>query len=246
MSDSLDSLREAVAEMVAPGMDPPLMDAAFAIAQLLQRGETWPDARDRLSELSMLAIRRCGAVSSDDARAQAVLDLLRLEGFRGNASDDEDVENSFIDRVLERGQGLPITLGVLAMHLSRSAGFEMAGISFPGHFLVGVELRHDSPAVFDPCHEGKRLSLSDLADLYRKSTGKAMTSTAPLLRQCLQPAPPRAILSRLLRNLQRHYARRGAHDRVIEVVDLLSLLHPEVEGLRTLQGKLHHRLLELN
>lgn len=246
MVQSLQSLRDCVAEMIAPGIEPPLLEATFALSQLLQRGEVWPQARARLCELEALAVSRCASTSSDGARAEAILELMRDEGFEGNTSDYENVENSFMDRVLERRRGLPITLCVLAMHLADAAGFELAGISFPGHFLVGVELHGERPGVFDPFNTGRALSLTDLAELYRTATGKAMTSTAPLLRERLQPAPPRAILSRMLRNLQRHYARRGAHDRVVEVVGLLSLLHPEVEGLRALQGRLHDRLRELN
>jgi regulator of sirC expression with transglutaminase-like and TPR domain len=246
MVDSLKTLHERVAQMVSSETEPPLFETAFALGALLQRGDVWPAARTRLAELEGLVRVACGGESGDVARAEALLDLLRREGFRGNEDDYEDVQNSFMDRVLERRRGLPITLGVLAMHLARATELELIGIAFPGHFLVGVELSSEAPRVFDPFHEAKRLSLSELADLYRKATGKPMTSTAPLLRQCLQPAPPRAILSRMLRNLQRHYARRGAHDRVVEVVGLLSLLHPEIEGLRTLEGKLSHRLLELN
>jgi regulator of sirC expression with transglutaminase-like and TPR domain len=246
MVDTQQSLRDALADMMAPGTDPPLFDAAFALAELLQRGDVWPLARTRLLELESAARSRCACSSGDVERAEAIIELLRDEGFTGNTDEYEQVENSFIDRVLERRCGLPITLCVLAMQLARAVGFELVGISFPGHFLVGVDLQGATPGVFDPFHEGRRLSLPDLALLYRNATGKAMTSTAPLLRQCLQAAPSRAILSRMLRNLQRHYAQRGAHDRVVEVVGLLALLHPEVEGLRALQGKLHHRLLELN
>lgn len=246
MVDTLETLREALTEMVAPGVEPPLFEAAFTLGQLLQRGDVWPDAPARLLELEALAIARCEPRPTDDARAEAVIELLRDEGFTGNTEQYEDVANSFMDRVLEHRRGLPITLCVLAIHLARTAGVEMVGIPFPAHFLVGVDLQGPSPAVFDPFREGQRLTLSELAGLYRTATGKAMTSTAPLLRQLLQPAPPRAILSRMLRNLQRHYAQKGAHDRVVEVVGLLALLHPEVEGLRALQGKLSHRLLELN
>jgi regulator of sirC expression with transglutaminase-like and TPR domain len=246
MIDSLQSLRDAIAQMVAPNMEPPLFEAAFALGQLLQQGDVWPMARARLAELEALAIAACEAMSNDEPKVEAVLALLRDEGFHGNTTDYEDVENSFMDRVLEHRHGLPITLGVLAMHLAHTVGCKLEGIPFPGHFLVGVDLQGEKPRVFDPFHDGRSLSLSDLAELYRTATGNAMTSAAPLLRQSLQPAPTRAILSRMLRNLQRHYAQRGAHDRVVEVVGLLSLLHPEVEGLRTLQGKLHHRLLELN
>ena len=246
MIDSLESLRDSLTTMLAPGVEPPLFDTAFMLGELLQGGDVWPLARTRLLELEALALSRCASCATDEARAEAIIELLRDEGFRGNSDDYEQVDNSFMDRVLERGCGLPITLCVLAMHLANGAGCPLLGISFPGHFLVGVDLQSPSPIVFDPFREGQRLSLEELATRYRDATGKAMTSSAPLLRQCLQAAPNRAILSRMLRNLQRHYAQRGAQDRVVEVVGLLALLHPEIEGLRALQGKLHHRLLELN
>jgi regulator of sirC expression with transglutaminase-like and TPR domain len=168
------------------------------------------------------------------------------QGFAGNVDDYDRVENSFVDRVLQDRLGIPISLGVLAIHLGQAVGVPIEGVGFPGHFIVGVGLHTRTPSVFDPFNGGVRLSFEDLAALYRATTGKRMTSHAPLLRRALEPTRPRAILSRMLRNLQRLYTSRGAHDRVAEVVGLLSVLHPEIDKLRTLHGELHRRLATLN
>jgi regulator of sirC expression with transglutaminase-like and TPR domain len=230
------------------GDEPPLMASALALSRLLQRGETWEGFQERLAALEIAARRRCGAVSVDDwseAAAELLL-LMHEQGFGGNVDDYDRIENSFVDRVLQDRLGIPITLGVLAIHLGEAVGVPIEGIGFPGHFMVGVGLQTRTPSVFDPFNGGVMLSFEDLAALYRATTGKRMTSHAPLLRRALEPVRARAILSRMLRNLQRQYAARGAHDRVAEVVGLLAVLHPELDKLRTLQGELHRRLENLN
>ncbi len=240
--------REFLDLVLEGGDEPPLMSSMLALARLLQRGETWRGVEATLRTLEEAVVERCAAPSErghEDAAAE-LMSLLADHGFTGNTEQYEDVANSLMDRVLERRRGLPITLSILALHLADNAGIELAGVAFPGHFVVGTGLSSRSPVIFDPFNGGRRLDFSDLAALYRAATGKPMTSQAPLLRECLQPASPRAILSRVLRNLQSHYTLRGSHDRAAEVVGLLSVLHPELVQLRDLHGRLHRRLEELN
>lgn len=227
---------------------PPLWPAAMALSALLQRGDVWERTEEALVYLDALAGDRLAARpnATEAARAQIIVELLAEQGFTGNTERYEDPANSFVDRVLERRSGLPITLGVIALRIAEQAGVPLVGVAFPGHFMVATDVDAAEPAVFDPFNGGRRLSFADLAALYRAATGKAITSQAPLLRQSLQPANSRSILTRILRNLQHHYALRGAHDRSAEVVDLLAALHPDQAQLRDLQGKLHRRVEELN
>lgn len=239
---------EFVAIATSGGEDPPLLPSAIALAKLLQRGELWQGWEARLHALEDAARARCHAATPDqwNDAATALLALVHEEGFRGNVDDYDRVENSFLDRVLQGGLGIPITLSTLAIHLGEVAGVPIQGIGFPGHFLVGIGLHTRTPSVFDPFNDGVKLGFEDLAALYRATTGKRMTSHAPLLRRALEPASSRAILSRMLRNLQRLYGNRGSHDRVAEVVGLLAVLHPELDKLRALEGQLHRRLATLN
>jgi regulator of sirC expression with transglutaminase-like and TPR domain len=247
-SDPTAILCDAFGELFGLGATPRLMDAAMGLSRLLQRGRIWAEAPARLRELELAAVARARALrhEDEDIQAEAVIRLLCDEGFCGDVDDYENPANSFIDRVLERRRGVPLSLCVLAIHLAESAGIDLEGVAFPGHFIVGIGLQSATPSIFDPFNEGRRLSFGELAELYRSATGRAMTSSAPLLRDCLRAAPTRAIVSRMLRNLQRHYAQRGAQDRVVEVLGLLAVLHPDADGLRKLQGRLRSRLAELN
>lgn len=235
-------------QRVEKDSDPPLLETVLALSRYLQGGDTWEGAEEFLDDLEHETLTRCAElpVADTHGRAAAIMTVLRDHGFEGNDEDYEDVHNSFIDRVLETRRGLPITLGVLTLHLAEVTNVDMAGIGFPGHFLVGAGLDTRTPSIFDPFNEGRQLGFPDLAALYRAATGRQMTSSAPLLREALRPLEGRDVISRMLRNLQHHYTLRGSHDRVADVVELLVTLHPEMDKLREVRRRLHRRLETLN
>ena len=243
-----ETWRDDFVRRIETDPDPPLMESVSALSRYLQGGDVWDGAEDFLQELEGDVMLRCAELPADDGseRAGAIMDVLADHGFEGNDQDYEDVSNSFIDRVLETRRGLPITLGVLSIHLARVVNVDMCGIGFPGHFLVGSGLQTQTPTIFDPFNGGRRLGFSDLAALYRAATGRQMTSSAPMLRDALRPVQGREIISRMLRNLQRHYTLRGSHDRVADVVELLVTLHPEMDKLREVRRQIHRRLETLN
>lgn len=226
-----------------------LMRALEALSAHLQRGHTWSGFSRRLDELETKAeLHTRDALQRGDSEAGALnlMALLRDEGFGGAGEVYERVDNSFIDRVLETGNGLPITLSALAIHLAQTCGLELHGIAFPGHFLVGIHLDGLAPMVFDPFDEGNAVPFGRLAELYSRTTGRHITATAPLLRDALVPAPTRSILVRVCNNLHHHYLRRGSHDRAAEVVEQLSTLHPRGAELRKLASQLGRRARTLN
>lgn len=226
-----------------------LMRALEALADYLQRGHTWSAHGERLATLeASAALRTHDAVQRGDfeSAALALMALLRDEGFGGAGPAYERVENSFIDRVLETGHGLPITLSALAIHLAETHDIPLYGIGFPGHFIVGVGLDGRAPMVFDPFGGGDTLSFGTLAELYARATGRHLTPSAPMLRDALQPAATRSILVRVCNNLHHHYLRRGSHDRAADVMDLLAVLHPRGVALRQLATKLDRRVRTLN
>jgi len=172
--------------------------------------------------------------------------LLRDEGFGGAGEEYERVDNSFVDRVLETGHGLPIVLSALAIHLSQTCGIDLHGIAFPGHFLVGVNLDGRAPMVFDPFGGGETVPFGKLAEFYTRATGRHITAAAPLLRDALVPTSTRSILVRVCNNLHHHYLRRGSQDRAAEVIEQLSCLHPRGIELRRLASQLERRARTLN
>lgn len=226
-----------------------LMRALEALCDDLQRGHVWPGYADRLAELESKAVlhtREAMQGGSHDDAALSLMQLLRDEGFGGPGESYERIDNSFVDRILETGNGLPITLSALAIHLAGACGIDLQGIGFPGHFLVGTGLQGPTPMVFDPFSGGDTVPLRRLAELYARATGRNITATAPLLRDALVPASTRSILVRVCNNLHHHYLRRGSQDRAAEVVEQLSSLHPRGAELRRLASQIGRRAELLN
>ena len=126
-------------------------------------------------------------------------------GFTGDAEDYHAVENSLLDRVLERRRGMPITLAVVGMEVARRAGVPVAGIGMPGHFL----LRHtEEPAWFvDAFAGGELLDEAGCEALFRKIADPGV----PFRPDYLRPATNRQIVARILANLRYTYA--AADDR---------------------------------
>ena len=112
----------------------------------------------RLDELAE-SVGEAAGTAEDAYRRLACLDyvLFKQQGFKGNAEDYYDPENSFLNRVVDRKTGIPITLSVLYMEVARRVGLEVRGVGFPGHFLVKTVC--DGEEVFvDPFHGGSILS----------------------------------------------------------------------------------------
>jgi regulator of sirC expression with transglutaminase-like and TPR domain len=179
-------LTDRFAELLArPEPEIGLDEAALLIAA---HAHTGLDIDARLRELDGMAARAAGLSS-----AELATQLFVTEGFSGNATDYGDPRNSFLDDVLDRHLGIPITLSVVMLEVGRRCGLQLHGVGMPGHFLVGG----GAGEWFDPFHEGTRLDLAGCAALFARShTG------APFRPQFLMPVGPRAIVERMLGNLQ--------------------------------------------
>jgi regulator of sirC expression with transglutaminase-like and TPR domain len=206
-------------------------------AALLIAAEEYPDldVADQLRRLDALAAdlrRRAGSDPGAEVLVAALTDLLfGEEGFRGNETHYYDPRNSYLNEVLDRRLGIPITLSLLAMEVARRAGYdEVRGVGLPGHFLARA-----GSLLFDPFHGGAVLSLSELEQRLARVAGRPV----PLRPELLEPAGKRAILARLLRNLRAIHLRQGDYLRCLAVLDLLRLVEPgSGEHLRE-RGLLH-------
>ncbi|MCC6556533.1 MAG: transglutaminase family protein [Polyangiaceae bacterium] len=155
--------------------------------------------------------------------------LYGRQGFRGNAADYYDPRNSYLNEVLERRVGIPITLAVVLLEICRRAGIEAQGVSFPGHFLVRTPGRGGLLLV-DP-FEGRLLGREDLRALHARATGVARDPDARMLAA----APKRLILVRMLNNLRAIYGRRPDPERLRRVLELIQVLSPTDELRRELE-----------
>ena len=218
--DAESAARRRFAELVA-GDEVPLADAALAIAE-----EEYPrlDVRRYLGELDALAravearLERRDAPSMLRAMRAALFDEAR---FRGNAEDYYDPRNSFLNEVLERRVGIPITLSVVYLEVAARVGFAVQGVGVPGHFLV-KHVAGDRAVFVDPFNGGELLSADDVAARHRARAGGR-----DLDPRLLDGVSSRQIVARMLHNLKRIYAEKGDDARTLWVVDRLLLLAPD-------------------
>jgi regulator of sirC expression with transglutaminase-like and TPR domain len=116
--------------------------------------------------------------------------------FRGETTNYEDPENSFLDAVLTRERGIPISLSIVVIEVARRLGIPVHGIGMPGHFLVQEA---DADGVWlDAYHGGALLQYGDCARI----VDRIYRGARRLVPSDLAPTPPRAILARMLANLE--------------------------------------------
>jgi regulator of sirC expression with transglutaminase-like and TPR domain len=221
-----------------------LPDDAFDLAQaaLLLAAEEYPglDVAGYLGRLDAFAATLRARL--EDLRAPAVVSALNHllfgeQGFRGNADDYYDPRNSFLNEVLERRLGIPITLSVLYMEVGRRAGLDIEGVGLPGHFIVRVSDGQGALLV-DPFHEGRVLSETDC----QKRLDRIYAGKVSLEPELLAPITRKAILARMLRNLKTIYVKAEDYPRALKIVELLQLLCPELpEEIRD-RGLIHAAL----
>jgi regulator of sirC expression with transglutaminase-like and TPR domain len=176
----------------------------------------------RVETIGAEAKRRVSALSNPFARLDAVRILLFEElGFKGNVDDFDDPRNSYIDDVLERKLGIPLTLSILVIEVARCAGIEAEGVGLPGHFIVRVE-EDGRRLLIDPFHGGHIITVEDCKDLVVRTTGRASL----FRKDSLDTATPRAMLTRLLLNLKRIQLAQGDYIRALAVVERLLVIAP--------------------
>jgi regulator of sirC expression with transglutaminase-like and TPR domain len=183
----------------------------------------------RLDSLGQEARARLAPEAGTPAAAERLCRFLVDEaGFHGNADDYYDPRNSFLNDVLDRRTGIPITLSVVFMEVGRRAGLRMEGVGLPGHFLVRAGYSVAGQLV-DPFHGTALLGAADCQQrLDRIFGGRVQVDEA-----MLQATPTKEILARMLRNLKAIYSRRQDELRALRTVDLLVAVQPEAaEELR--------------
>lgn len=213
-----------------PDAEIDLAEAALLIAEAEYPGLDVARYVGMLDELGRSAARIV-AQPSDRPGVERVIRFLYDEArFRGNTDDYYDPRNSYLNDVLERRTGIPITLALVITEVCRRAGVEAQGVSFPGHFLV----RSPAPNglyVADP-FEGKLMTQADLRALLARATGTPRDPDARML----EPATPRQTLVRMLNNLRGIHSNRNDADKERDVLERLYILSPTDEVKRDLDA----------
>jgi regulator of sirC expression with transglutaminase-like and TPR domain len=218
-----------------------LGEACLLIAQ-----DRYPDldVAACVAQLDAIAATVRGRIAADAAAEQRVAALNRHVfaelGFAGNVAAYYDPRNSYLNDVLERRVGIPITLSIVYLELARRVGLPAQGIAFPGHFMVKVRLKRGA-LVLDPFGGGATQSEAELRDRLGQVL-PAGRSARTELELYLEPATPREIVARVLRNLKSIYLQSGALEAALAVMNRMLLVVPEsAEELRD-RGLVYARL----
>jgi len=202
----------------------PLFEAALAIAQDAYPDLPMAELLARVDGFALTLGRRLDAFRQPAARVDALREYFADQlGFRGNANDYYDPDNSYLNRVIERRLGIPISLSVLYIELAEQVGLPASGIGFPGHFLVRHDLA-DGAIVVDVFAGARALSQEELEYRLLPYAAGDRAHAGRLLAARLDAATPRAILARMLRNLQAIHAERGDTARLRAVERRLAVL----------------------
>jgi len=218
--------RERFVDLVSrPDVEVDLAEAALWISAEERPGVEVGRWLARLDELGAEARRRIAAVhegpGAELERLERLCELLFVElGFGGDREDYHDPAASFLDRVLARRRGIPITLAVVLLEVGRRAGVPLVGVGFPCHFLVR-SARHPQ-VLLDP-FEGTLLTAEDCRRLLARVCGGRI----PFHPRLLAPVGPRAILHRMLNNLRAVHLARGDEERALAALDRMLLLAPD-------------------
>jgi regulator of sirC expression with transglutaminase-like and TPR domain len=202
-----------------------LARAALAIARWEYPGL---DVDAYLERLDALARGVDGERRSADpvGRLHRLREYLFVEqGFAGNREDYYDPRNSFLNDVLDRRQGIPITLSLVLVEVGKRLGLAVEGIGLPGHFIAGARFG-DSQILLDPFNAGALVTPETCEAL----VGRVLGRKVALKPENFAAVNRRQFLARMLANLKGIYWQREAWDRVVGVIDRLLVLDPKAAG----------------
>lgn len=224
--------------MLAAREPVPLARGALLIAK-----EEYPDLDidgwiDQLAELAREAepIVRAGTDTVEKIHLLSHF-LFELKGFEGNAENFGDPRNSFINEVIKRRLGIPITLSIIYLEVGRRLGINLYGVSFPTHFLVkAVDERGE--LIIDPFAGGKILALDEIRARLTQIYGQPVDVHPNMLKS----VGARHILARVLRNLKNIYANASDWNRTLAALDRILLLDPRALEELVERGGIYERL----
>ncbi|MBD2426363.1 tetratricopeptide repeat protein [Phormidium sp. FACHB-1136] len=156
--------------------------------------------------------------------------------FRGNTADYYDPRNSFLNDVLHRRVGIPITLSLVYLELAQRIGFPMVGVGMPGHFLIRPT-GEDMAIFVDPFHQGEILFEQDCRDRFQHLFGDG----APFSTDHLTPITPTAFVVRILANLKMIYLQQRNVAKALDAINRILLISPEATGEWRDRGLIHYQ-----
>jgi len=221
LTDTIDNEFSQIASHADDRID--LAHGALLIAKA-----AYPDLNESLylDRLDRIAARvkldLTANTESEDVIAKLNYVFFEQEKFRGNRENYYDPDNSFLNRVLDRKTGIPITLSLIYIEVAGRLGLDVRGIGLPGHFITA--LYHASGKIFiDPFNQGEIRTVDECLEIVRTYTDNAVSPDL----HWLQPIGGKELLARMLRNLKLIYARQVNDVMLFKTIHWILTLQPE-------------------
>ena len=214
----------------------------LATAALLIAAVEYPDLDidQQLSILDSLAEGAAYRIGQDRDPFHCVNNLSEYlfdeVGFQGNQGEYYDPRNSYLNEVLQRRTGLPITLCLVCLEVGKRLDIPLVGVGLPGHFVLSH--RSQTDLIIDPFRRGILLSEEECAQILKNVLGANVDWDS----RYLTPASNREFISRILRNLKGIYLNRRDHEEALDVVDITLALRPDDLNERRDRGLIYYRL----
>ena len=222
--NQMEAIRRRFADLVddpREGFD--LVEAALLIARTAFPDLAGSRYHDLLKQWADRFQKRIGAFSSAGdiltALNRIVFEQERFQGDRGNYYDPQ---NSFLNRVIDRRKGIPITLSLIYTEVGRRSGIPLQGIAMPGHFIAGLFLPSGTLYI-DPFNGGEILTEKECLDMMTGRYGARATEATGWNR----PAGKKTILKRMLRNLRAIYTHSDNEMQALEMIEWILALDPD-------------------
>jgi regulator of sirC expression with transglutaminase-like and TPR domain len=174
----------------------------------------------RLDDLAKRVIKRCAPAEPPVFRLGHLhAEMFDVDGYRGDADHYYDPRNAYLNEVIDRKRGIPITLSIVFMHVALAIGLNVRGVGLPGHYIVKVQFELNEVYV-DPFNGGTTLNMTEIAALMTQMTG----GRGRLSSEHLRAWSARETLLRVLGNVQNMWARAGDTKRALAAAERMELL----------------------
>lgn len=197
----------------------------LAHGALLIALEDYPrlDVQGSLDELDAMAARveqRCAAGEPPVFRLGHLhAEMFDTDGYRGDTISYYDPRNAYLNEVIDRKLGIPITLSIVFLHVATKIGLTASGVGLPGHYLVKVQFELNEVYV-DPFYSGVTLTIPEIAEMLRQTSG----GSTQLASEHLRAWSGRETLHRVLANLYSMWNRAGDSRRAASAKERMEII----------------------
>ncbi|TBR10217.1 MAG: tetratricopeptide repeat protein [Candidatus Nitrosotenuis sp.] len=236
MSDKFDPF---VAEWVSFSADPRynLVEKCLKIAQVLE----YPDLnmQEQIEKINKIA-KSLKVLLSDVKNPTYFISMLneylfQTLGFKGDVDDYYDPKNNFLNEVLDKKSGIPITLSIIYVEVAKRIGIDLTITGFPSHVVV----KYNEEMILDPFGGGRLLDMEDLNEILYQNFEEEIEFSPEFLDEL----PEDKILIRILRNLKSSYAQSYAYEKAMRCTNMILAVEPESPDEIRDKGILEERML---